>query len=329
MAATVEPVISLRARRPSALGSRLQSARDFARRLWKSPSARLGGFIVLVCFTIAFAVPIVDSDYQALGSSNLRARYAEPDCVVRFVEGVVYDSETKPRIPWSEVACNYPMGADKNGRGIFDRVGHGFAVTLRTSVLAVSIALSIGSVIGMVAGYLSGWVDSVAMRSMDIILAFPALLLAIAIVTIRGPGLTNGMIAVAITQIPIYARLSRSMAISIRNTEYVTAARSLGTHSRAVIWRHVVPNSLAPLIVQATLGLGTAVIETAALGFLGLGQQPPNPELGKMLAEGQQGLLSGKWWMMAFPGAAIIMIVLGFNLLGDGLRDVLDPRLKK
>jgi len=137
------------------------------------------------------------------------------------------------------------------------------------------------------------------------------------------------MIAVAITQIPVFARLARSMAISIRNTEYVTAAQSVGAGHGAILWRHVLPNSLAPLIVQTTLGLGTAVVETAALGFLGLGQQPPFPELGKMLAESQQSLASGKWWVMVFPGATIVLIVLGFNLLGDGLRDVLDPRLKK
>ncbi|HVO69942.1 MAG TPA: ABC transporter permease, partial [Aggregatilineaceae bacterium] len=137
------------------------------------------------------------------------------------------------------------------------------------------------------------------------------------------------MVAVAVTQIPVFARLARSMAISVRNQEYVTAATSVGARSSGILFRHVLPNSLAPLIVQSTLGLGTAVIETAALGFLGLGQRAPYPELGKMLAESQQSLASGKWWVMVFPGAAIILIVLGFNLFGDGLRDVLDPRLKK
>jgi peptide/nickel transport system permease protein len=136
------------------------------------------------------------------------------------------------------------------------------------------------------------------------------------------------MIAIAITQIPTFARLSRSMAISIRSTEYVTAARSVGAGGGAIMLNHVLPNSLAPLIVQSTLMLGTAVIETAALGFLGLGQQPPYPELGKMLAESQPALASGKWWVMLFPGLAIILIVLGYNLLGDALRDALDPRLR-
>ncbi|MBI5959588.1 MAG: ABC transporter permease, partial [Chloroflexi bacterium] len=195
--------------------------------------------------------------------------------------------------------------------------------------VSVALSVSIGATIGLVAGYLGGWVDSIFMRLMDVILSFPSLLLAVAIVTVSGPSLRNGMIAVAITQIPVFARLARSMAISIRNTEYVTAARSVGTRSGGIVFRHVLPNSLAPLIVQSTLGLGTAVIETAALGFLGLGQQPPFPELGKMLADSQQSLASGKWWVMLFPGVTIILIVLGFNLFGDGLRDVLDPRLKK
>jgi peptide/nickel transport system permease protein len=136
------------------------------------------------------------------------------------------------------------------------------------------------------------------------------------------------MFAVAITQIPIYARLARSMAISVRSQEYVTAARSVGASDWLIIRRHIFPNSLAPLIVQSTLGLGTAVVETAALGFLGLGQKAPFPELGKMLADSQRAMLSGKWWVMFFPGAAIILMVLGFNLLGDGLRDTLDPRLR-
>jgi len=200
---------------------------------------------------------------------------------------------------------------------------------LQAGLIAVTLSLTIGTIAGLSGGYLGGWVDSVLMRIMDVILAFPSLLLAVAIVTVAGPSLRNGMIAVAITQIPVFARLARSMAISIRNTEYVTAAQSVGAGHGSILWRHVLPNSLAPLIVQTTLGLGTAVVETAALGFLGLGQQPPFPELGKMLAESQQSLASGKWWVMVFPGAAIIMIVLGFNLLGDGLRDVLDPRLKK
>jgi len=299
---------------------------DFLKRLWASPSARVGGVIVLLTLGIALGVTAFDN-YDATRDSSLPDRYAEPDCVIGYVRARL--SDTEAAIPFSEITCKHPFGADKIGRDIMRRVGHGMSVSLRAGLIAVALSLSAGTVVGLVGGYMSGWVDSVLMRTMDVILAFPSLLLAVAIVTVAGPSLRNGMIAVAITQIPVFARLARSMAISIRNTEYVMAAQSIGAGHGGILWRHVLPNSLAPLIVQTTLGLGTAVVETAALGFLGLGQQPPFPELGKMLAESQQSLASGKWWVMVFPGATIIMIVLGFNLLGDGLRDVLDPRLKK
>ncbi len=299
---------------------------DFLKRLWASPSARVGGVIVLLTLGIALGVTAFDN-YDATRDSSLPDRYAEPDCVIGYVRARLSSSEAA--IPFSEMTCKHPFGADKIGRDIMRRVGHGMSVSLRAGLIAVALSLSVGTVVGLVGGYMSGWIDSVLMRTMDVILAFPSLLLAVAIVTVAGPSLRNGMIAVAITQIPVFARLARSMAISIRNTEYVMAAQSVGAGHGGILWRHVLPNSLAPLIVQTTLGLGTAVVETAALGFLGLGQQPPFPELGKMLAESQQSLASGKWWVMVFPGATIIMIVLGFNLLGDGLRDVLDPRLKK
>ncbi len=289
--------------------------RDTMLRLWINPSARIGGFLVFIMVTISIAVPLFDN-YDALRDRDLRARYAEPDCIIGWLK----DQST--------FSCEHPFGADKNGRDIMRRVGHGVSVSLAVGVFVVVIALSAGTLIGLTAGFMSGWVDSVLMRLIDVILAFPSLLLAIALVTVAGPDLTNGMIAIAITQIPIYARLSRSMSISIRNAEYVTAARSLGAGEFRILLFHVLPNSLAPLIVQSTLLLGTAVVETAALGFLGLGQQPPFPELGKMLADSQQSLASGKWWVMVFPGIAIILIVLGFNLLGDALRDALDPRLR-
>lgn len=305
---------------------RLDLTRDFFRRLWASPSARIGGIIVLFTVGISIGIPLVDA-YDATRDSSLPDRYAEPDCIIGYVRSQL--SDTEPDMALGDITCELPFGADKIGRDIMRRVGHGMSVSLRAGLISVTLSLSIGTIAGLAGGYLSGWVDSVLMRIMDVILAFPSLLLAVAIVTVAGPSLTNGMIAVAITQIPVFARLARSMAISIRNTEYVAAAQSVGAGHGGILWRHVLPNSLAPLIVQTTLGLGTAVVETAALGFLGLGQQPPFPELGKMLAESQQSLASGKWWVMVFPGAAIVLIVLGFNLLGDGLRDVLDPRLKK
>lgn len=294
-------------------------------RLWGNPSARLGGFLAFLMVAIAILVPLLDN-YDAVRDRNLRGRYNEPDCIVGHINAMMNGTVNSEIY---EYTCEYPFGADKNGRSIFRRVGHGMSVSLSVSVLVVALALFVGTAIGLSAGFFGGWADSILMRSMDIILAFPALLLAIVLVTIFGAGLTNGMIAIAVTQVPIYARLSRSMAITIRETEYVMSARSLGASEWRILWRHVLPNSLSPLIVQSTLLMGTAVIETASLGFLGLGQQPPYPELGKMLAESQQSLLSGAWWLMVFPGITIVLIVLGFNLLGDGLRDALDPRLNK
>jgi len=289
-------------------------------KLRANPSARLGGLMVFVMVAMAVLIPILDN-YDPVRDRNLRARYQEPDCIIGLLNGQFADGEP--------MTCEYPFGADKNGRSIMQRVGHGMSVSLGVSLLVVALALIVGTAIGLISGLLGGWVDSVAMRSIDVILAFPALLLAISLVTVFGPSLTNGMIAIAVTQVPVYARLARSMAISIRNQEFVQAARSLGASETQILVKHIFPNSLSPLIVQSTLLMGTAVIETAALGFLGLGQQPPYPELGKMLADSQESLLSGKWWVMIFPATTIVLIVLGFNLLGDGMRDALDPRLNR
>ncbi len=295
------------------------------RRLGQAPNARIGGFLVFVMVSLAILVPLLDTGYDPR-DADLRARYQEPDCIVGW-----FGALTNGSLAEYEFTCEYPMGADKTGKGIMRRVGHGMSVSLTVSLLVVTVALVTGTTVGLVAGFIGGWADSVLMRGIDIMLAFPALLLAIVLVTVlqgsQISGLFKGMIAIAITQIPIYARLARSMAISIRETEYVMAARSLGASNSRLLIHYVLPNSLSPLIVQSTLLMGTAVVETAALGFLNLGQEPPHPELGKMLADSQQSLQSGKWWVMAFPGLAIVLIVLGFNLLGDGLRDALDPRL--
>ena len=309
--------------RREAFAARWAQFLDLLRRLRATPNARVGGIIVIITVGLAVFVPLLD-DYDPVRDNSLSARYRPPDCVIGWL-GNALSGQPQPE---GGMTCSYPFGADKNGGNVMRRVGHGMSVSLAVGVFVVVIAVTVGATIGLVSGFLGGWVESVAMRSMDIILAFPPLLLAIALVTVAGANLTNGMIAIAITQIPVFARLTRSMAISIRNTEYVTAARGVGAGGGSIMWSHVLPNSLAPLIVQSTLLLGTAVIETAALGFLGLGQQPPHPELGKMLAESQPALASGKWWVMLFPGLAIVLIVLGFNLLGDGLRDVLDPRLR-
>lgn len=271
-------------------------------RFRRNKSARIGAVIVIIYVAIAILVPLVDQ-YNPLRDQNLPARFSPP-------------------------SLEHPFGTDNIGRDVMRRVGHGAGVSLTVGLFSVSVSVLIGVTLGEIAGFMSGWMDSVIMRIMDVMLAFPSLLLAIALVAILGPGLRNAMLAIAIVNIPVYARLARSMAIGIRNEDYVMAAHSVGAKSGHILLHHVLPNSLAPLIVQATLGLGTAVVETAALGFLGLGQQAPHPELGKMLAESQQYLVTGAWWGMVFPGIAITLVVLGFNLLGDGLRDTLDPRLR-
>jgi len=324
---SLRPVPVVKPTRRELAAERLALVVDFLRRLWRSSSARIGGILATLMVGISVGVPLFDH-YDATLDRDLPARYTEPDCIIGVIRTHL-NGDPNP-ISLSDMPCHHPFGTDKVGRDIMRRVGHGMAVSLQAGIIAVGLSLSIGAVTGLISGFFGGWIDSISMRIMDVILSFPSLLLAVAIVTMSPPpNLRKAMVAVAVTQIPVFARLARSMAISIRNQEYVTAATSLGARRVGILFRHVLPNSLAPLIVQSTLGLGTAVIETAALGFLGLGQQPPYPELGKMLAESQQSLASGKWWVMVFPGAAIILIVLGFNLFGDGLRDVLDPRLKK
>jgi ABC-type dipeptide/oligopeptide/nickel transport system permease subunit len=200
-------------------------------------------------------------------------------------------------------------------------------LSLFVGITVVAFALSVGVLIGLVAGFFGGWVEDVLMRSMDVLLAFPSLLLAIAIVTILGPGLQNALLAIGIVSVPVYARLTRASVLSAKEMEYVTAGRALGAGPMRLMFVNILPNVLTPLIVQATLGVGTAVIEAAALSFLGLGAQPPDPEWGQMLSEARALVFTAPH-LVFFPGIAITFTVLGFNLLGDGLRDALDPRLR-
>ncbi len=220
------------------------------------------------------------------------------------------------------------MGTDDLGRDVFTRVLYGARTSLRVGIVAVGIALLSGSLIGFTAGFFGRWWDAVVMRVMDVILSFPTILLAIAIVAMRGPGIFNTMLAVGIVAIPVYARISRASAISLREQEFVTAARSVGVRERRILLRHIVPNALSPLIVQATLGVATAILNAAALGFLGLGAQPPDVEWGAMLVDSIKFLFRGAWWALTFPGVAIMLTVVAFNLIGDGLRDALDVRLR-
>jgi peptide/nickel transport system permease protein len=223
-------------------------------------------------------------------------------------------------------AAHY-FGTDSLGRDIFSRVIHGARISVMIGLISVTISLIPGTLLGLLAGYFGGWLDSLIMRLMDMLLAFPAILLAIFITAILGPSLPNTMIAVGIVYIPHYARIVRASVLSLREQLFVQAISHLGGSHGRILFRHILPNSLPPIIVYATLGMGTAVLQAAALGFLGLGAQPPQPEWGTMLSEGRQYIQLAPH-VAAFPGAAILLLVLGFNLFGDGLRDVLDPSLR-
>ena len=229
------------------------------------------------------------------------------------------------------LGCTTPqhiMGLDLNARDLFSRIVYGSRTSLTIGIASVSFAVIIGTTLGLFAGYIGGWTDNIIMRIMDVFLAFPSLLLAITIVTIKGPGLDNALLAIAIVSIPVYARLSRASVLMVKELEYVTAVRALGAPSSRIVFRQILPNILTPLIVQGTLGIGGAVLEAAGLSFLGLGAQPPTPEWGQMLSEARQYVFTAPH-LVFFPGFAIMLTVLGFNLLGDGLRDALDPRLNR
>jgi len=224
--------------------------------------------------------------------------------------------------------ASFPLGTDSLGRDILTRLIYGAQLSLLIGAVVVALSLSVGTLLGLVAAFAGGVLDVAIMRTMDVLLVFPSLLLAIVVVAILGPGLTNAMLAVAVVLLPGYVRLARAAALGELAREYVVATRSAG----AGVWRLmllvVLPNCAAPLIVQATLGFSAAILDAAALGFLGLGAQPPTPEWGTMLADALQ-FYQRAWWLLAFPGIAILVTVMAFNLLGDGLRDALDPKLRR
>ncbi|MCO5193339.1 MAG: ABC transporter permease [Anaerolineae bacterium] len=286
------------------------------RRLLRQRSAQVGLVILAIILLSAIFAPYLtpygptDVLIGAPGHDNVRKRQAP--CI-----HLLGCPEDEPQ---------HIFGIDGNVRDVFSRVLFGARVSLRIGVIVVTVAVAVGATLGAIAGYIGGWPDNFIMRVMDIMLAFPSLLLAIAITFVLGPGLTNAMLAIAIVTIPAYARVVRSSVISVREMEFVEASRSFGATNTNILFRRIMPNALAPLIVTATLGIGTAIIDAAALSFLGLGAQPPAPEWGAMLG-GERNQLFSAPHLIIIPGIAITMTVLAFNLLGDGLRDALDPRL--
>ncbi|RXT05819.1 ABC transporter permease [Ammoniphilus sp. CFH 90114] len=274
--------------------------RDAWRGLKKNKLAMVGGFIIIFFVTIAIFAPVLATH-----------DYKEPDLMNRL------------QAPSAE----HWFGTDDLGRDIFSRILYGARISLWVGTFAVIGSMIAGSFLGIVAGYYGRWVDMIISRFFDIMLAFPSILLAIAIVAALGPSLQNALIAIAIVNIPNFGRLVRAKVLSLKEEEFIMAARAQGMRDSRILFHHILPNSLAPIIVQGTLGIATAIIEAAALGFLGMGAQPPEPEWGKMLADSRQFIQLAPWTVI-FPGLSIMLTVLGFNLIGDGLRDVLDPRMK-
>jgi dipeptide transport system permease protein len=238
------------------------------------------------------------------------------------------DAVLSPPMWQSGGRAAFPLGTDAVGRDMLSRLLYGARFSLFIGTVVVTIALAGGIVIGLFAGFFRGWIDSLIMRVMDVILAFPSLLLALVLVAVLGPGLTNAMIAIALVLQPHFVRLTRAAVLTERTKDYVVSARVAGAGPLRLMLKTILPNCLAPLIVQATLSFSNAILDAAALGFLGMGAQPPTPEWGTMLAEAREFILRA-WWVVTFPGLAILITVLAINLVGDGLRDALDPKLKR
>jgi peptide/nickel transport system permease protein len=268
-----------------------------------NPLTALGMVLVLLLVLAAILAPLL-APYpeQGRGLSNLGERLAPP-------------------------SLRHPLGTDNLGRDVLSRVVFGARVSLKSAVIVVCIVVLIGAPLGLVAGYYGGKTDELIMRFADMILAFPSLLLAIAIVASLGPNLMNALIAISVPWWPWYTRLMRSQVISLKEIQFVESARAVGASNRRIMFRHILPNCLSPIIVQATLDMGYIILSLAGLGFLGLGTQPPAPDWGVMVSDGREFFMD-QWWISTFSGAAIFFTVLAFNLLGDGVREALDPKIR-
>lgn len=262
---------------------------------------KIGGTIILLLLAMALLAPVI-APFDPLAHSY-EERMSSPN-------------------------SKHLFGTDETGRDVFSRVLHGSRISLQVGIVAVSIALALGVTMGLVSGFYGGIVDTLLMRLVDILLAFPGFLLALAIIAMLGPSLRNSMIAVGIGSLTGFARLVRGSVLSIKETDYVLAARVVGAPGRRIMKTHVLPNALSPIIVLATLELPVAILIAASLSFLGLGAQPPSPEWGAMLVDGR-AYIQTAWWLITFPGVAIFFTVLGFNLFGNALQDALNPRLRR
>ena len=305
MSEAVVPVLS-----PESIRQRDNPYIIMVRRLFQHRSAQLGMFllgILIICAVFAEQIAPYDPIVQL---KNVKRR----DVACIHLLGCPVEKE------------QHLMGIDGNSRDQFSRIIFGARLSLQIGVSTITFAIIVGGLLGAFAGFIGGWLDDLIMRSLDVLMAFPSLLLAIAIVAVLGPGLINALLAIAIVQIPIYARVVRASVLSVRELDYVMASRAQGASELRVLFTRILPNALTPLIVQGTLGIASAILSAAALSFLGLGAEFPTPEWGLMLGEERNSIFNAPH-LVFFPGFAIMLTVLSFNLIGDGLRDVLDPRL--
>ncbi len=280
------------------------------RRLGQHRSAQVGFTLLALLILTAIFAPWIAPYDPTTPLNNVKRR--DPPCIHLL------------GCPGSEP--QHLFGIDGNSRDLFSRVVYGSRLSLQIGITTISFAIIIGGLLGAFAGYLGGWLDNIIMRVMDVLMAFPSLLLAIAIVAVLGPGLINALLAIGFVSIPVYARLVRASILSVKELDYVSASRAMGASHFQLLFARILPNALTPLIVRGTLGIATAILDAAALSFLGLGAEPPKPEWGLMLGEERNSIFNAPY-LVFFPGLAIMFTVLAFNLIGDGLRDALDPRL--